>query len=304
MSQTDRLDGLTGSVAIKQPCRVGTTANITLSGEQTIDGVAVVTDDRVVVKNQTDGTENGIWIADTGDWVRSPDFDGNRDVVQGTLVNITAGSTLANTYWRVSTANPIVIDTTSITLTQALNISNALTAADIGVSVQGYDVDTAKTDVAQTWTANQTLGENIGIYFDAALSADGKYSGIVTDGTAGAALAFGELCYLQTSDSRWEKSQAAAAQIATANLRLGMCVLAAAADGDPTKMLVLGKIRADSLFPTMTIGASVYMSAATAGVITSTAPTGTTDFTVRKIGFANTADELFFQPSNDYVTLA
>ena len=152
--------------------------------------------------------------------------------------------------------------------------------------------------------ADATLAENVGIYFDAVLSADGKYSGIVEDGTAGAALAFGELCYFQTSDSRWEKSRAAAADLATASLRLGMCVLAAAGDGSATKMLVFGKIRADSLFPTFTIGAPVYMSAATAGVVTSTAPTGTTDFTVRKVGFAVTGDELFFSPSNDYITLA
>ena len=157
---------------------------------------------------------------------------------------------------------------------------------------------------AETWTGDKTMAENVGLVLDAALSADGKYSGIVEAGTAGAALAFGELCYLQTADSRWEKSQAAAAQIATANLKLGMCVLAAAGDGSATTMLLFGKIRADSLFPTMTIGAPAYMSAATAGVITSTAPTGTTDFTVRKVGFANTADELFFNPSNDYVTLA
>lgn len=51
--QIDRTDGLSSSVAIKGPCRVATTANVTLSGEQTIDGVAVVTDDRVLVKDQT-----------------------------------------------------------------------------------------------------------------------------------------------------------------------------------------------------------------------------------------------------------
>jgi hypothetical protein len=70
------------------------------------------------------------------------------------------------------------------------------------------------------------------------------------------------------------------------------------------EILLFGKIRADALFPSMTVGAPVYLSAATAGVVTSTAPTGTTDFVVRKVGFANTADELFWNPSNDYITLA
>lgn len=61
---TDRLAGVTASLASKAPVRAATTANITLSGAQTIDAVAVVADDRVLVKNQTDGTENGIYCVD------------------------------------------------------------------------------------------------------------------------------------------------------------------------------------------------------------------------------------------------
>lgn len=155
---------------------------------------------------------------------------------------------------------------------------------------------------AETWTGDKTLAENVGIVLDAALSADGKYSGIVEAGTAGAALAFGEICYLAVADTRWEKAKADVA--ATSAGKLGLCVLAAASDGDPTTMLLFGKARADTLFPALTVGAPVYLSAATAGVVTSTAPTGTTDFVVRVLGFANTADELHFNPSNDYITLA
>jgi hypothetical protein len=114
----DRTDGLSSSTAIKGPCRVATTANITLSGEQTIDGVAVVTDDRVLVKNQTTASENGIYVADTGTWRRAKDFSGNRDVVKGTRVSVTDGSTNPGT-WQVTTANPITIDTSSITLSRA-----------------------------------------------------------------------------------------------------------------------------------------------------------------------------------------
>ena len=57
-TSADRIDGLTTSVAIKAPVKVASTADLTLSGTQTIDGVAVVVDDRVLVKNQTDDTEN------------------------------------------------------------------------------------------------------------------------------------------------------------------------------------------------------------------------------------------------------
>ena len=54
MVSTDRIDGVQASVALKAPVRVASTANVTLSGTQTIDGVAVVVDDRVLLKDQTD----------------------------------------------------------------------------------------------------------------------------------------------------------------------------------------------------------------------------------------------------------
>src|SRR3546814_20199510 len=81
---TDAIDGLTTSVALKAPVRVATTANITRSGEQTIDGVAVVDGDRVLVKDQTSGVENGIYVVRATAWERARDFDGARDTGQGT----------------------------------------------------------------------------------------------------------------------------------------------------------------------------------------------------------------------------
>lgn len=232
-------------------------------------------------------------------------------------LNIGTGGTLGTSAY-TATATPTTLGlvigtnvqaydadlTTWAGVTPGANVATFLATPSLAnLNAAVSDADVAQLG-ANTFTADQTYAENVAIVLDAALSADGKYTGIVEDGTAGAALAFGELCYFQTADSRWEKSQAAAAQIATANLRLGMCVLAAAGDASATKMLLIGKIRADSLFPTFTIGAPVYMSAATAGVVTSTAPTGTTDFTVRKIGWGVTGDELYFNPSNDFITLA
>jgi hypothetical protein len=88
----DRRDGVSGGLAYKRPCRVATTANITLSGLQTIDTVTVVADDRVLVKDQTDPTENGIYVASTGDWERAKDFDGVFDVIDGSQVYVTEGT--------------------------------------------------------------------------------------------------------------------------------------------------------------------------------------------------------------------
>lgn len=105
---TDRLNGLTTSVAVKAPCRVATTANITLSGEQTIDGVAVVAGDRVLVKDQTTATENGIYVAATSTWTRATDFDGSLDVVGGTQVHVISGTANATTYWKVAGADTTI----------------------------------------------------------------------------------------------------------------------------------------------------------------------------------------------------
>lgn len=124
---TDRLFGSNSSLAIKAPCRVATTAAITLSGEQTIDGVAVVTGDRVLVKNQTSGVDNGIYISDTSTWQRSPDFDGSRDVATGTLVKVNSG-TVGQGFYYVTTTGTIIVGTTSLTLELATNVFATFTA--------------------------------------------------------------------------------------------------------------------------------------------------------------------------------
>lgn len=159
-------------------------------------------------------------------------------------------------------------------------------------------LDTKLSLAGGTMTGSITLGENTSIDLDPAGSADGKYSGICITGTAGAALAFGDLVYLAATDSRWEKTDADSTT--TAYGLIGMCVLAAAGDGSATKILLQGQIRADSKFPTLTIGAAVYLGE-TAGEVQTTIPTGA-DNVIRVVGFALTADEMYFNPSQDVQT--
>lgn len=116
MATTDRQSGYSSQLAIKAPCVVATTANITLSGTQTIDGVGVVADNRVLVKNQSTGSENGVYVASATAWERAVDFDGTTDVKKGTLVYVHSGSTNTG-LWRVTAADPITPGTTSITFT-------------------------------------------------------------------------------------------------------------------------------------------------------------------------------------------
>lgn len=136
------------------------------------------------------------------------------------------------------------------------------------------------------------------IALDPAGSADGTYTGITVTGTAGTTLAFGDLVYLAAADSRWELADADAAST-SGDVMLGMCVLAAA-DGAPTILLLDGIIRADAAFPALTISAQVYAST-TPGDIQVAQPSGTDDV-IRVVGRAITADEIYFHPSEDYIT--
>jgi hypothetical protein len=102
----DRLEGIETSVAVKAPVRVATTANITLSGEQTVDGVALAGGDRVLVKDQASAIDNGIWNVSTGSWSRAEDFNGVRDAVPGTRVYVVSGAANGNTEWSVTTDDP------------------------------------------------------------------------------------------------------------------------------------------------------------------------------------------------------
>lgn len=134
MPAIDRREGVYQRAAIKLPCRVASTANITLSGLQTVDGVALAADDRVLVKDQTTGTENGIYTADTGAWSRTEDFNGTYDVVTGTLVLITSGTVNGSTVFELTTASP-VIGTTSLAFSQtgaaALSLASAYMQASV-----------------------------------------------------------------------------------------------------------------------------------------------------------------------------
>jgi hypothetical protein len=121
-SNTDLKKGVVGNLGAKAPCRVCTTANIDLEGLQTINGIVVEENDRVLVRLQTDQTENGIYIASTSAWQRAVDFDDSLDGVPGSLVFVNEGSGIAElsarTLWSVSCNDfPINFGTSQITFT-------------------------------------------------------------------------------------------------------------------------------------------------------------------------------------------
>jgi len=114
-------------LAIKAPVRAATTGSgITLSGLQTIDGVALAAGDRVLVKDQADATTNGIYNAQTSTWTRTIDANNNSQFAQGLMVAVAGGAVNANGLFRLTTANPITLGTSALTW--------SLTTPPVGVS--------------------------------------------------------------------------------------------------------------------------------------------------------------------------
>ena len=155
MTTIDRRYSVAEGLAVKAPCRVATTANISLTGLQTIDGVTLAEDDRVLVKDQTDGRQNGIYSASTGNWLRTRDFDGALDIVSGTRVFVYSGNTNAGIEFYVSTIGAITIDTTSIAFSSILSvavIAAAVVQASLGLSWTTGDAKlTYKTAADTGW---------------------------------------------------------------------------------------------------------------------------------------------------------
>jgi len=98
----------------KLPCKVATTTNISLSGTQTIDGVALIDGERVLVKNQNSAATNGIYIVSSGVWDRAVDMSLTDDVFDGVQVFINSGITYAETSFVLVTNDPITLGITDL----------------------------------------------------------------------------------------------------------------------------------------------------------------------------------------------
>jgi hypothetical protein len=99
-----------GSGTIKSPCKYATTANIILSGEQSIDGTATSTS-RVLVKNQTTASQNGIYVTATGAWARSTDMATASTIEGGTMVYVTDGTVNGDNLFGLTTEGTVTVGT-------------------------------------------------------------------------------------------------------------------------------------------------------------------------------------------------
>ncbi|MEO8643073.1 phage tail protein [Pseudomonas sp.] len=98
----------------KQSVRVAATANIALSGLQTVDGVALVAGDRVLVPAQTAAKDNGVYVVASGPWVRGADSNTSAKVTPGLTVTVEEGTANGDSLWHLVTNGPVNLGTTAL----------------------------------------------------------------------------------------------------------------------------------------------------------------------------------------------
>ena len=140
-----QLQSIQAGLDPKASVRAATTANITLSGAQTIDGVSVIAGDRVLVKDQSTGSENGIWVAASGAWSRATDADTDAEVTAGMFTFVEEGTLNADSGWALSTNNPIVVGTTALSFVQFSSAAAITAGAGLTKTGNTIDVGTASS---------------------------------------------------------------------------------------------------------------------------------------------------------------
>jgi len=252
----------------------------------------------MAVETATDYITKATFNAHTVLYATSDDTPAALEVTEQTLVGRLTGGNISAVAMGIADNNIVQID--------GADIADDEYARFTANGLESRTADEVLSDISAlplaggTMSGNIVLGENTSVQLDPAGSADGKYSGITITGVAGATVAFGDLITLDKDDSRWELVDISVAAAATGDARgvLGMAV-SAGNDGDAITILLEGVIRADANFPTLTIGANVYAS--TTGNIVVAQPS-TTDYVIRIIGAALTADEIFFRPDFAWIT--
>ena len=105
---------------MKKTVRVATTGAISLSGLQSIDGVALAAGDRVLVKNQANAAQNGLYSAGGGVWVRTQDADENIEVSPGMMVPVQAGLKNHGSIWQLSNQAPPAVGVNELSFEQVV----------------------------------------------------------------------------------------------------------------------------------------------------------------------------------------
>ena len=160
------VDTLKESLFVKDAVRVATTANITLSGTQTIDGISVVAGNRVLVKDQTTGSQNGIYVVASGSWSRATDANTSAKVKSGFIVFVSEGSSNADSGWVLKTNDTITLNTTALVFEKfsglgQVTAGNGLAISNNTISVVGTNnritSQAGSIDISSSYAGQSTI---------------------------------------------------------------------------------------------------------------------------------------------------
>ena len=157
------VDSVAQGLDVKMSVRVATTANITLSGTQTIDGITLVAGDRVLVKDQTTTNQNGIYTVSATAWSRATDADAWNELISA-FTFVEEGTVNGDTGWVCTVNAGGTLGTTAVAFSQFSGAGtyiagNGLTATGntfdvVGtanrITVAADSIDIASTYVGQT----------------------------------------------------------------------------------------------------------------------------------------------------------
>jgi len=142
------LDYFATGLSWKQPVLCATTANISLTGVQTLDGISAVAGSRVLVKNQTAAAENGIYISAASAWARSTDTNDWTELLSA-IVFVESGTTLAGSAWYCTAQPGGTIGTTAVNWSN-FSVASVYTAGT-GLTLASYQFSITPVGTAGTY---------------------------------------------------------------------------------------------------------------------------------------------------------
>jgi len=167
-----QLDAIARGLDWKNSVRAASTTNLTLSGTQTVDGVALIAGDRVLAKDQTTASANGIYVVAAGAWSRATDYDDSTEITAASAIPVEAGTANGDAVFILATDGAITVGSTNLAFTRlggagvSYTAGNGLTLSGSAFSVvpkpgggltvdgTGVGIDSAHTGLAKRYAVN------------------------------------------------------------------------------------------------------------------------------------------------------
>jgi hypothetical protein len=137
----------------KEPVLCATTANITLSGEQTLDSATTTSASRVLVKDQSASEENGIYVSAAGAWARATPLDTWDEHISAAVI-VSEGSVHGDSAFICTVDQGGTLDTTAITWAGLSQVYTSATTTSEGIIELATDAEVVTgTDTSRAVTA-------------------------------------------------------------------------------------------------------------------------------------------------------